>query len=173
MKTRVHNQRRSQSVGKGFAQHLVLLGNNSASFSLACAITAAKDHTIYGIDIASGCSYKLISCDASKKESHRTLVIRTECTFRFLRTSQYIVIVLSEEERKNLRGEMLKPTAEALIGHLRKGHILLLDAAITQEIFEEAMLSDLEKNGLKVGVDFEVIFFVKDYISEVIDQNVN
>jgi len=142
---------------------IVVVGMGYVGFPLACAIASKSDFKVVGIDSDKEKVSKIKSKKSPVEDLPSKMLegidIKATNSFKDLSDSDFIIICVPTPvyENKTPNLSFIIGTAESIAKHLRKGQIIILESTVNPGVCDEIIIPILEKNGLKVGVDFDLI----------------
>src|SRR3989344_1728973 len=143
---------------------VTVIGLGYVGFPLACAIAKSKKYEVYGLDTDEKRVNKInkrISPveDEQAEKDIQNVTIHATTEENVLRRSKFIVVCVPtpiNEERKPDLTPVIS-AVESIAKNLQKGHVIILESTVNPGVCEEDILPILERDGLKGGVDFELI----------------
>ncbi len=143
---------------------VTVIGLGYVGFPLACAIAKSNQYEVYGLDLnkkrVDNVNLRISPVeDRQAEEDIKTVKIYATTEENILKGSKYIIVCVPtpiNEERKPDLTPVIQ-AAESILKSLQKGQIIILESTVNPGVCEEDILPILERDGLKGGVDFELI----------------
>ena len=143
---------------------VAIIGMGYVGFPLACAIAKNKKYEVYGLDIDETKIDKInkrispVKDEQAEKDIKGVEILATT-DFSVLKNVEFVIICVPTpiDENKNPDLTPVIKATESVAKNLTKGQIIILESTVNPGVSEEVMLPILEKDGLKGGVDFELI----------------
>ena len=132
---------------------------------LPTAVELAKiGYRVFGIDIKKqrvesvnkGKTYILDVSSRELKEAIKSKKLTAFSNYSVLKNADIILICVPTplDSRKNPDISYILSTTKEIVGHLRKGQLIILESSTYPETTKKVILPELEKTKLKVGRDF-------------------
>ena len=143
---------------------VTVIGLGYVGFPLACAIAKSNKYEVYGLDTDKKRVDKInmrISPVEDKQAEEDIKKVRIHATTdeTIIKKSKFIIICVPTPINE-FRKPDLTPViqaSESILRNIQKGQIIILESTVNPGVSEEVILPILEKNGLKGGIDFELV----------------
>jgi len=142
---------------------IVVVGMGYVGFPLACAIASKSDFEVVGIDSdkekISKIKNKKSPVEDLPSKMLKGIDIKATNSFEDLSDSDFIIICVPTPvyENKTPNLSFIINISEIIAKHLHKGQVIILESTVNPGVCDDVITPILEKNGLKAGIDFDLI----------------
>lgn len=143
---------------------VTVIGLGYVGFPLACAIAKNPDYEVHGLDLDTKKVEKVNNRvspveDKQAEEDIKEVNLTATTDESVIEGSQFVIICVPTPVNHDKKPDLTPviSAAKSISRHMHRGQIIILESTVNPGVCEEDVLPILESNGMKGGVDFELI----------------